>query len=144
MKMTPTHIIIHCSDTEDSGTVSWQAIRRYHVEYRGWSEIGYHAGVELIGKRFETLLGRMFDEQGAHCRFGGFNSHSIGICCVGKFDSRKPPGGQLKQAQRLCRWLMDRYHIPVENVLGHGEIDKGKTCPGRMFDMYQFRKDLED
>jgi len=140
--MTPTHIIIHCSDTADSGTVSWQAIRRFHVEYRGWSDIGYHAGIELINDRFEILLGRMFDVQGAHCSHSGMNYHSIGICCVGKFDTKRPPGGQVKIAQKLSKWLMDRYKIPVENVFGHGEIDSSKTCPGMMFDMVAFREGL--
>ncbi len=40
--MKPEHIIIHCSGTEDSETVSWSAIRRYHIYDNGWANIGYH------------------------------------------------------------------------------------------------------
>ena len=43
-----THIMIHHSATEDSQTLSWQAIRRFHMTdpEHLWADIGYHAGVE--------------------------------------------------------------------------------------------------
>ena len=56
--MTPRRIIIHHSATKDGRTFSWSAIRRYHVHTLGWTDIGYHAGIELIGDDFECLFGR--------------------------------------------------------------------------------------
>ena len=141
--MRPTHIVIHHSLTKDSGTVSWDAIRRYHVDVQGWRDIGYHFGIELVGKRYEIFCGRMLGERGAHCKQVMMNDVSVGVCLIGNFDTRTPPGGQLNLAVKLCRSLMEMFSIPVENVKGHFEFASYKTCPGRMFDMNEFRKQLK-
>ena len=135
-----SHIILHHSMTADSGTVSWGAIRRYHTQDMGWSDIGYHFGVEEVGGHYEALIGRMPDEAGAHCTHHGMNRKSVGICCVGNFDVIEPPHEQLMSCLRLVQYLMAVYGIDVENVLGHREVAlDGRSCPGRLFDMGMFR-----
>ena len=138
--MLPTNIIIHHSLTKDSGTVSWGPIRKYHVNMWGWKDIGYHIGIELVGDRYEVLLGRMPNEQGAHTK--GMNTSSIGICCVGNFDTAPPTKALLDVLRRVCLYFMSVYGIPPENVYGHREYASYKTCPGKMFSMNQFRKSL--
>lgn len=141
--LKPEYIIIHCSATKDSGTVSWQAIRRYHVDSKGWRGIGYHFGIERVNEEhYEILLGRLPDETGAHCSAKGMNHKSIGICCVGDFDKEVVPWHQWEACLRLTRWLMKLYNVPEENVIGHREVDSGKSCPGKHFDMYRFREQL--
>jgi len=142
--MEPEYLIIHHSLTEDSGTVSWQAIRRYHVDECAWDDIGYHFGIELIQSppeepRYEILIGRMPNLPGAHTK--GMNNKSIGICCVGNFDVLAPPPDQWFLCKNLVGWLMDVYGIPRENVRGHRDF-AAKTCPGRLFDMVRFRAEL--
>ncbi len=144
--MNPTKIIIHHSLTEDNGTVSWNAIRNYHIYECGWKNIGYHYGIELVGENYEIFKGRMDNEEGAHCL--GFNQDSIGICLVGNFDVVASTEAQLKLLRTLVRSLMGIYGIKTSDVLGHWETYElrhkniEKTCPGIMFKMQDFRCSL--
>lgn len=144
--MNPLFIIIHHSLTEDNHTVSWGAIRKYHVEVNGWTEIGYHYGIELVGDHYEIFKGRMDDQDGAHCI--GFNSDSIGICLVGNFDIISPLPAQMVLLKKLVNSLMNIYGIKLENIMGHcdtyGRRGKPieKTCPGSKFNMADFKRNL--
>lgn len=136
----PSHIILHHSLTKDSGTVSWGAIRKYHTQDKGWRDIGYHFGIEDVGGHYEMFAGRMPDEAGAHCTQQGMNRKSVGICCVGNFDVIEPPYEQLMSCLKLVRYLSAAWGIKTDNVLGHREVAlDGRSCPGRLFDMGEFR-----
>ena len=141
--MIPTKIILHHSATKDSGSVSWNAIRRFHVEQNKWEDIGYHAGVELVTdaagiSHYEMLLGRTWDRTGAHTK--GQNSQALGLCFVGDFDIKEPPKDQLLAGAKIVRMWMDLYNIPVHMIFGHRDFAQ-KSCPGRMFNIGNF-KDL--
>ena len=140
--MTPKFIILHHSLTKDSETVSWQAIRRYHVDTLKWRACGYHYGIELINDRHEILVGRMPNDSGAHCKQMGMNRQSIGICFVGNFDDGKPPTEMWLMGLKFVRALMDIYEIPRQNVKGHRELCDYKSCPGYFFDLGKFRGQL--
>ena len=139
--MTPKKIILHCSATKDSGTVSWGAIRKYHTQVMGWKDIGYHYGIELVGDHYEVLIGRMVNEIGAHCE--GHNSDSIGICFVGDFDSVAVPVPQWQKGLQLVDWLCSVFNIHKNQVFGHREFNPGKSCPGKLFDINRFRNELK-
>lgn len=152
MKNKPEFIIIHHSHTPDGKTLSWEAIRKYHMETNGWYDIGYHRGVELVGDKVVILKGRPDDVSGAHVKELHINSRSIGICVVGNYDEEKPDWAHLNALKEICHVYMINYNIPVSKVLGHREVgrlagfdwEKGqyKSCPGKLFDMNEFRKFL--
>lgn len=163
--MKPTDILLHHSATKDGSSMSWDDIRRYHKSWRcegrivrrsqvkelrtagkkviaPWKDIGYQYGVEWIENSVEILVGRMETENGAHCYQEGMNRKAIGICIVGNFDVAPPPEEILKPTVRLVRSLMERYKIPVDHVKGHRDYAGYKTCPGKLFDLDEFRAQL--
>lgn len=144
------YLIVHHSETKDGVVKDWDAIRTYHTKVRGWRDIGYHFGIERVKGDVVLHAGRPVNVDGAHCKEGGMNTKSLGICVVGNFNAYPPDAEMLDCARLVVQDLMAEYAIPVENVLGHAEAQKAmgykptKTCPGVKFDMDAFRASLED
>ena len=65
-------IILHCSATREGQDISTETIRGWHVNERGWSDIGYHFVVLLDGTVDKA---RPVERQGAHVR--GHNKGSM-------------------------------------------------------------------
>jgi len=128
------YVVLHHSLTKDNETVSWGAIRTYHTSNLGWSDIGYHWGVENINGHYEILVGRTMSQTGAHTKEMNMNTQGIGICCVGNFDVEPPPDTQLISLSRIVTWLMKEYKIPQEHIIGHRDAG-----PGSMFNMEHFK-----
>lgn len=141
--MIPKRIFIHHSLTEDGVTVSWGAIRHFHMTdpkhmYRA---IGYHAGAELMrsGDRihYEVLMGRMWHEQGAHAE--GQNIDSLGFCFVGNYDIVSPLERLLFEGARfIAAYWCKALKIPPEQIFPHSKFST-KSCPGKLFPMDHFR-----
>lgn len=140
LRMTPKRIIVHHSLTEDGDTVSWSAIRRYHMVEKGWIDIGYHAGCERVGKVYECLVGRPWDEIGAHTT--GQNINTLGFCFVGNFDNGQPPWEQLTVGAKVISAWMRLFKIPVEAIYPHSHY-AAKSCPGKRFPMDKLKAMLE-
>jgi len=71
-------VVLHYSavtgkKTADGVKKQIEAIRRSHRQ-RGWKDIGYHIGVDLLGRYW---LLRPLNEVGAHAK--GYNANSIGV-----------------------------------------------------------------
>ena len=135
-------IVVHHSLTEDGVTLSWQAIRRFHTEERGWKGIGYHYGVELVNDTHEIIIGRRLVSNGAHAP--PRNHDSIGICLVGDFNEEPPPEPQLVLTARLIRDLMTIFNLDVESVVGHCDVTPGRTCPGKKFPLERLKRMVQD
>ena len=127
-------IIIHHSATEDSGTVSWKAIKEFHVKVRGWKDIGYHYGIERVDNGFVVLCGRPVSTPGAHTK--GMNHDSIGVCLVGNYDAISPSDDALDLTARLVADLCNVHNLPINtsNIAPHSQF-ANKTCPGKKFSM---------
>jgi N-acetylmuramoyl-L-alanine amidase len=114
-------IIVHCTASPDYMDIGASTIDKWH-KGRGWSGIGYHY---VIRRNGEIEKGRPDARIGAHAR--GANRDSIGICWVGT-NNISPE--QEKSLFSLISYLMGKYNVKGENVLGHREAVKtDKTCP---------------
>lgn len=138
-------IVIHHSATADSGTLSWGAIERYHVDENGWDAVGYHAGAEMVRDTYQVLLGRPVNRTGAHVGTRAadrvpWNHATLGFCFVGNYDAEEPPLELLEVAAH--RWIvptMASLGLSVRDLVPHRELDPRKSCPGRLFDMDRLR-----
>ena len=120
-------IIIHCSATPEGREVSKKDLHKWHVEERGWSDIGYHFFISLDGEIEEC---RPIEKTGAHTK--GHNFDSIGICYAGGMDKDfKQPKDTRTEAQRdaledlLCT-LKTLY--TQSKIYGHRDFSS-KACP---------------
>lgn len=136
-----THIILHHSLTKDSLTASWPAIRKYHKYTLGWVDIGYHAGIEEIRYpgEYEILIGRDYFETGAHCPQGQMNRKGFGFCFTGNFDVLRPPERMLDKAAGYLASVCRLGNISPDNIKGHRDFNPHKSCPGKLFDIDDFR-----
>jgi len=120
-------IIIHCSATREGQDISVDTIRKWHVEGRGWSDIGYHFYIDINGN---IKKGRDIAKIGAHC--SGHNRNSIGICyCGGVEEDGKTPKDTRNEKQKegllaVIRTLKAMY--PKATIYSHNEF-ANKACP---------------
>jgi hypothetical protein len=128
-------IVLHHSLTKDGTTNDWEAIKKYHVETNGWSDIGYHLGLEKIGNSYLYRLGRPLNKPGAATKEGHQNTLSIQICCIGNYDDEEPLLCQYWLLYKLCQPLITAYKINTDNIYGHRSWATYKSCPGKQFNI---------
>ena len=119
-------IVIHCLATPEGREVHIDEVTRWHVDERGWSDVGYHWLIALDGS---IEKGRPEFKSGAHAK--GYNSRSIGVTYVGGLDANMKAKDTRTDAQKesllcLIKDLQGRY--PNAVVIGHSDIS-GKDCP---------------
>jgi hypothetical protein len=114
-----------------------RGIQRYHMDSRGWCDVGYHFLVGVDGTIYE---GRPLHLRGAHV--GGQNTGNIGVAFIGCFNSngcdsawgpRHPPDPMIEAGARLLGALGDLHGIALDRsrVRGHREHPGQSTsCPG--------------
>ena len=122
--------------------VTGATIRNWHVNERGWSDIGYHFLVLPDGK---VEIGRPLDKIGAHTKASRRNFTAIGICLVGNFQYDSVPPPQLLGTVNFVGKLLKEWNIDINKVELHNEVPGAKTlCPGRYFPKEQFSSLLKN
>lgn len=150
----PEYIVWHTAEHGKNGvdfdtSAAW--IDKYHKKL-GWKGIGYHY---VIRKDGTIEKGRKETDIGAHVK--GLNSRSLGICFSGHGGISPHTEAQIETGLRLTLNLMWKYFVPVDNVIGHREINRlikqrmlspqfatKKSCPGKLIDMDKVRDSLSE
>jgi hypothetical protein len=141
----PQWLMIHHSLTWDGKTVSWDAIREWHMGINKDStnpyvlhpmrDIGYNFGVELIGDHYEILFGRPLWMEGGHCPDLDMNRKSLSVCVIGDFTLSAPPKEQLICLVRgVIAPLILYTHWPLTKLIFHREANPTRECPGIAFE----------
>jgi N-acetylmuramoyl-L-alanine amidase len=130
-----TEIILHCADTRPEWmfgrplSEKVAEIRRWHVQQRGWRDIGYHWVIDRDGA---VAPGRSEIEIGAHVE--GHNRGTIGVCLLGGYGASADDPFEKNfteaQAANLKRLIGEiKGRTTIRKVSGHNDY-AAKACPG--------------
>jgi hypothetical protein len=139
------YIVIHHSATKKGNGLSFN---RYHLQ-KGFGGVGYDFVIDngTNGEpdgQIEITPRWLLQEAGVHCRAFGMNDSAIGICLVGNFNRQKISKAQMTTLVHLIGLLRDYYRIPLENIMGHGQVPGANTdCPGKRFPWFRFVRRLK-
>jgi len=133
-------LVLHCSDS-DFGSAT--LIKGWHVNERGWDDIGYTAVIcngQVENNTYMAFMdgaiewGRDIDVSGAHVR--GFNDLE-GLCLIGR--SGKFTINQLEAARRVILYFIEHHGLDASKIYGHSDLDDKKPhCCG--LDVKEFVK----
>jgi hypothetical protein len=93
-----------------------RGIQTYHMDGRGWSDIGYNFVVDRFGRIFEGRHNSALKLSiGAHA--GGFNTGSVGVASLGNHETAVPGSGTLDAMAELMAWKFANHNVnPWTNV----------------------------
>lgn len=128
VRRTTDFIVVHCSATKPTQDIGAAEIRRWHVEDREFSDIGYN---QVIRRSGAIELGRPLHLAGAHAK--GFNAVSVSVCLVGGINPNGRPENnftddQFESLHKTLEYWSCIY--PAATILGHRDLpDVTKDCP---------------
>jgi hypothetical protein len=117
-----------------------RAIYAYHVQGRGWSDIGYNFLVDRFGRVWEGRWGGVGRPViGAHTL--GYNEEAFAVSAIGNFESTRPSQAMLAAYARVLAWKLSLHGVEPDarvRIDGdafaavNGHRDAASTaCPGR-------------
>lgn len=126
-------IVIHHSASEFD---NYRTIRDSHQKTHGWRDAGYHlifsngkAGIpvgHLEATSRYRYLSYSLATKDVTC-----NVRGIHVCLVGNYESHSMPTSLRPAVAHAIRSLQQRYKIPDDRILFHGEDCSPSACPGK-------------
>lgn len=107
-------VVHHTAGSNSYSTVAeaMQQIRgdqAYHIDGRGWCDIGYNFVVDKWGNIYEGRAGSLTKPViGVHA--GGFNTGTVGISMLGNYSTVTPPAATQEAVAQIAAWRLQQYH----------------------------------
>jgi hypothetical protein len=129
---TPYRITLHHSDTRQSTDLAQtlqevRFIQDFHMNGRGWNDIGYHFLIDAAG---HVIEGRPEGVVGAHVE--NQNTGNIGIVMLGTYHPPKNDPvtkAQLDAFEAVASYIVAKYGVNPDTLKGHRDY-KSTDCPG--------------
>ncbi len=129
-----------------------RGIQAYHMDSRGWDDIGYNFVVDRYGGIWEGRGGGA-DQPVVGAHASGFNTGSVGVMVLGDFSSAQPTSASIQAAGTVIGWKLalhdaepsgrvdfvsgggPRYaagtKVNLPRVVGHQDVGS-TSCPGHV------------
>lgn len=153
--ITITHAIVHHTAGQNNPPDPAQTVRNiwnFHVNSRGWADIGYNFLVDQFGNIYQGRYNPWLDQTDVHgAHAGNANSRSVGISILGQFHppepnppSAHPDERSLRSVESIIAWRfyqreLDPFEeaaipsawgtITIPRISGHRDVS-ATACPG--------------
>lgn len=139
------YLVIHCTATPEQRKVTSDDIRKWHLEERGWSRLGYSDMIHLDGTLENLTPFNLNNEvESWELTYGtkGINDVSRHVVYVGGLDSIGDAHdtrtiGQLFTLEIYVKYMILRH--PLIEVAGHNQFSD-KYCPS--FDVPEWLRSI--
>jgi hypothetical protein len=139
-----------------------RSTQAYHMNGRGWCDIGYNFLVDKYGQIFEGRSGGVLQQvRGAHAGNYTVNTYDMGVSMMGNLDRVRPSAAMKAAAVKLIGWRLGTNFLPAKGtytiaghklnrIAGHRDVynsgirpGTATACPGR-FGIAWMRTGLRD
>ncbi|POM26336.1 N-acetylmuramoyl-L-alanine amidase [Actinomadura rubteroloni] len=137
----PDRIVVHHTGGANATDVSVEhayelsrSIQRFHMEGRGWSDIGEQLTISRGGQVMEGRTGSLASIASGRLTVGaqvlGHNEHTLGIENEGTYMDVDVPDPLWASLAETCAWLCAAYDLdPGDAIVGHRDFNS-TDCPG--------------
>ena len=119
-----------------------RGIHTFHVEGRGWDDVGYNMFADKYGRLWEGRAGSLSKAVvGAHAV--GYNTGTFGISVLGTYEKKAPPTRTQDAVAGAIAWKLSQSGTSadakttiagdrIRTVSGHRDVGQ-TSCPGDAF-----------
>jgi hypothetical protein len=91
--------------------------QRYHIEGRGWCDLGYNFVVDKWGNIYEGRANSLTKPVvGVHA--GGFNTGTVGVSMLGTYGAA-PPAATQKSVAHIIGWRLGYYGVNPQGTMSY-------------------------
>ena len=127
-----------------------RSTQAYHMQGRGWCDIGYNFLVDRYGQIFEGRSGGVLPQvRGAHAGNYTVNTFDMGVAMMGNLDKVRPTTAMKDATVKLVGWRLGTNFLPakgtyaiadhrLDRIAGHRDVynagirpGTATACPGR-------------